>query len=115
MNPGGGGRDNRGHDTPHNTKPLSLGKKTQYFAAIVNHDTSYQSKFWLSKTTFIQASISGGEETGEKKCLPDPKNTNSFVARHITHLQVKEVHLYSQQALSQQPPPNPCYFSRLSN
>lgn len=115
MNPGGGGERQQGtrHTTQHQTS--LTGQKPQYFAAIVNHDTSYQSKFWLSKTTFIQASISRGEETGEKKCLPDPKNTNSFVARHITHLQVKEVHLYSQQALSQQPPPNPCYFSRLSN
>lgn len=54
--------------------------KPQYIAATVNHKTSNQSKFWLSKTTFIQASTRGREKTGENKCLPDPKNPKGFVA-----------------------------------
>jgi len=68
----------------------------------------------VSPPSFKQASREGRRQSGEKKCLPDPRNMNSFVARHITHLQVKEIHLYSQQALSQQNSPKPCCFSRLS-
>lgn len=51
------------------TKSLShqLKKKTQYITTIVKHKTSYENKFWLCKTTSIQASGEGRKQLREKK------------------------------------------------
>lgn len=42
-------------------------KKAQYITTIVKHKTSYESKFWLCKTTSTQASGKGRKQLREKK------------------------------------------------